>query len=769
MDKGGTVTGLSITDTTQHECIRCPKGKQNHERIPGVTTEQAQEVLGRVISEIYGPVRPETREGYRYFATFTDDYSHYTCVGFAKTEGATLELFKGWKAQAEKETGRKLKVIQTNRGGEYKSEAFKNFLAKEGIKHEVANPKTPLPCGAAEQENGTLNNRARSMLEYAKMVVKTKNLPPSFWNYAIRHSVWIENRVPIHNLEREKTPYEVYFGRRPSLISLRLFGCVAHAHIPEKFQKKIGARVVEGIHIGFIEEESAWVLYDKEERRIIKARDVEFSETGNRERVRVEMDDEEGKMERWGVGDKPKGVAERQYGDLRGEKGAKIQKREKNAPKITKSTKTRPSNLQNPSKLTSGTRAKQPITTQYIPRRLNRPSASKSSGSSDEGPRMELGENDPEDRLNAPNSTRRASRKRHTTIESIHRRSKRRNPSKSSNNVDRNSEIDQNTDCTSDQPEAPKPRLRARAKRPNTIDNGCHRPNRQRSRKLSRESDPDTSTDSSPERPNHSPEIFEATTSVGEIETDSSVGDTEDDEESRLTFSTTENGEEIDSRTSESLQDSNEATKRRDAPDWRQSIMEDYEDENGDEGGQDSSWGDEKSQRDGASRGEPMADERDRASNSPKMAYPNRQDPPTTFNFKWHPSPQHYPSLHPSRLPEPPTLKSDLPRWLNTVPSLLRTNRDSHMESIPWNNAKTSNLRERNQLVGGRSEEMETDRSMIDYKPATRAPQSHRVSNRVEASVEGGNGVENPSRSRLRSMCECANAESDSPKSRIRR
>jgi hypothetical protein len=308
MDKGGTVAGMFITNANRNECIACPKGKQTREIIPGVTAERAQEVLGRVFSEIYGPIRPETHEGYRYFATFTDDYSRYTYVGFAKTKVATLELFKSWKARAEKEAGQKLKIIRTNRGGEYKSEAFKKFLAKEGIKHEFANPKTPQGSGAAEQENGTPNGRARSMLEYAKMVVKIKNLPPGFWNYAIRHAVWIENRVPIHACEREKTPYEVYFGRRPSLISLRLFGCVAHAHIPEKFQKKTGAKVVEGIHIGFIEEENAWVLYDQEKHRIIRVRDVEFIETGSSERVRVEMDDEERKMERWGGGEEPKGI-----------------------------------------------------------------------------------------------------------------------------------------------------------------------------------------------------------------------------------------------------------------------------------------------------------------------------------------------------------------------------------------------------------------------------------------------------------------------------
>ncbi|KAF8333501.1 uncharacterized protein EI90DRAFT_3052221 [Cantharellus anzutake] len=95
---------------------------------------------------------------------------------------------------------------------------------------------------------------------------------------------------------------DVDFG---SVISLRLFGCIAHAHVPEKFQKRIGVQVVEGTHIGFIKE-SARVLHDHEKRQIIKARDVDFFDTGSRECVGVEMDDKDGEMGKWGVGNRSK-------------------------------------------------------------------------------------------------------------------------------------------------------------------------------------------------------------------------------------------------------------------------------------------------------------------------------------------------------------------------------------------------------------------------------------------------------------------------------
>jgi transposase InsO family protein len=64
----------------------------------------------------------------------------------------------------EKSTGRKLKAIRTDNGGEFTSMEFEAHLTREGVRHELTVPKTPEQNGVAERMNKTLVETARSML-----------------------------------------------------------------------------------------------------------------------------------------------------------------------------------------------------------------------------------------------------------------------------------------------------------------------------------------------------------------------------------------------------------------------------------------------------------------------------------------------------------------------------------------------------------------------------------------------------------------------------
>src|SRR5260221_3607223 len=147
--------------------------------IPCITEERLSEVLGRVPSDLCGPMESPTLEGYRYFITFTDDFSRYTHMGFCKSKD------KAWKAQAEKETGKSLKILCTDGGGEFTSSAFNTFLAENSIKRELTNPYTPQENGVSEQANRTINNLAHSMIADAQEVLKAKALPPALWSQAV--------------------------------------------------------------------------------------------------------------------------------------------------------------------------------------------------------------------------------------------------------------------------------------------------------------------------------------------------------------------------------------------------------------------------------------------------------------------------------------------------------------------------------------------------------------------------------------------------------
>ena len=227
--------------------------------------KRLSEVLGRVFSDLCRLMETPTLEGYQYFITFMDDFSCYTHIGFCKSKDEALAVFKAWKAQAEKETGKSLKILCTDGGGEYTSSAFNTFLAKNGIKREVTNLYTPQENGVSEWANHTINNLAHSMIANAREVLKAKALPPALWSQAVQHVVWIKNHTLTQSLNSKIIPYQSYFGKPPSLAMLCLFGCKAFVHVLKTDQTKLGECSIECAHISFAEEKRAYILYNREQ------------------------------------------------------------------------------------------------------------------------------------------------------------------------------------------------------------------------------------------------------------------------------------------------------------------------------------------------------------------------------------------------------------------------------------------------------------------------------------------------------------------------
>jgi hypothetical protein len=64
-------------------------------------------------------MRTTSHGGARYFLTFIDDFSRKTHVYFLKAKGEAFEKFKQYKALVENKIGHKIKVLQSNNGGEF--------------------------------------------------------------------------------------------------------------------------------------------------------------------------------------------------------------------------------------------------------------------------------------------------------------------------------------------------------------------------------------------------------------------------------------------------------------------------------------------------------------------------------------------------------------------------------------------------------------------------------------------------------------------------
>jgi len=97
--------------------------------------------------------------------------------------------------------------------------------------------------GVAERLNRTLVETAHSMLLDAK-------LSKEFWAEAVQTAVYLKNRSPSRSL-RGMTPHEAWFGEKPKVKHLRVFGCDAFAHIPKDEEGRFDPKTRKCILVGY--------------------------------------------------------------------------------------------------------------------------------------------------------------------------------------------------------------------------------------------------------------------------------------------------------------------------------------------------------------------------------------------------------------------------------------------------------------------------------------------------------------------------------------
>ena len=71
--------------------------------------------------------------------------------------------------------------------------------------------------------------KSRSVLKAARAMLEEKSLPKFYWAEAVRTAVFIQNRIG-----DKVSAHELYFGTKPNLRHLRVFGSIAYVHVPKE-------------------------------------------------------------------------------------------------------------------------------------------------------------------------------------------------------------------------------------------------------------------------------------------------------------------------------------------------------------------------------------------------------------------------------------------------------------------------------------------------------------------------------------------------------
>jgi transposase InsO family protein len=225
------VTGVPDFSSEHHElCKGCALGKYTKTTFPS-SDNRAAGILDLIHSNVSGPMSSTSLTGSLYYVVFIDDFSQKSWIFFMKTKGQVFSQFQEFKALVENQTGKKIKELRSDNGGEYTSKEFMDFCAREGIRRELIVPYNPQQNGVAKRKNKAIVGAVRAMLH-------DQGLPLFLWAEACYTAVYLQNKIP-HKAVGSMTPEEVFSGKKPEVGHLRIFGCITFSYVPSKKRTKL--------------------------------------------------------------------------------------------------------------------------------------------------------------------------------------------------------------------------------------------------------------------------------------------------------------------------------------------------------------------------------------------------------------------------------------------------------------------------------------------------------------------------------------------------
>lgn len=246
------------------ECEICALGKKC--RKPFKPSEiRSKDFLELIHSDVMGPMETRSIGHKLYVLIFIDDFSRKLFVRFLSNKDKVLNEFKAFKTFIEKRTGKSIKVLRSDNGGA---------------------PYTPQQNGLAERMNRMLKEKAKCLLFDAK-------LPKYLWAEATHMAAYIINRSICAALE-DKTPNEVFYGKKSNISDLKIFGSKVMVHIPKCKRRKCDANTEKMIFVGYDDDTNGFRCINKNTRKLTISHDVTFHEDIENNELHIECNSDEG-------------------------------------------------------------------------------------------------------------------------------------------------------------------------------------------------------------------------------------------------------------------------------------------------------------------------------------------------------------------------------------------------------------------------------------------------------------------------------------------
>lgn len=141
------------------------------------------------------------------------------------------------------------------------------------MKHQFMVPYT-------SQQNGVAERKNRSLVESAKSMLLDADLDNRFWGEAILTTTYLQNRIASKNIN--KTPLELFTGRKPDLSHIKIFGSKAFTLVPKEKRKKFDDKAEVGILIGYHGDTAGYRILNPATNKVWISRAVKIIENNQK-------------------------------------------------------------------------------------------------------------------------------------------------------------------------------------------------------------------------------------------------------------------------------------------------------------------------------------------------------------------------------------------------------------------------------------------------------------------------------------------------------
>jgi transposase InsO family protein len=227
--------------------------------------------LYRLHMDLVGPITPASVSGYKYFLTLVDQFSLFKLVRFLKAKSDTITVVQELLNVVKNCQNTKVREIVSDRGGEFLNQAFAELVLVRGITHTFSPPYTPEHNGFAERANRTILDKARCLLT-------SRNLPRAYWAEAVNSAAFLSNLLPTAS-RSNSSPYELWTKFPPPLKRLRTFGCLAFFAVRKQHRSwKLAKTGGMGIFVGYENNGTTYHIVCLSDHKLVPTCHAIFSE-----------------------------------------------------------------------------------------------------------------------------------------------------------------------------------------------------------------------------------------------------------------------------------------------------------------------------------------------------------------------------------------------------------------------------------------------------------------------------------------------------------